>query len=200
VICRHLFLVFVAIILFSHAAANGQSSNVVIYGSEAPLRVGNWTLVSDSTAASGWRLSNPDAGVPKIQTPLSSPSNYVEFSFSPVAGIPYRLWIRGKAQGDSPYNDSVYVQFSGSVDSGGAPVYRINTTSATTINLEEYLDFTVRNWGWQDNGWGVNVLGPEIYFQSSGTQTLRIQQREDGISIDQIIVLLHQGFCGMTRL
>ncbi|HET6854716.1 MAG TPA: IPT/TIG domain-containing protein, partial [Pyrinomonadaceae bacterium] len=43
-------------------------------------------------------------------------------------------------------------------------------------------------WGWQDNGWGVGVFGPQIFFQSTGTHTIRIQGREDGVSIDQIVL------------
>jgi endonuclease/exonuclease/phosphatase family metal-dependent hydrolase len=46
----------------------------------------------------------------------------------------------------------------------------------------------LQGWGWQDDGWGINVLGPTISFQTTGTQTLRIQTREDGISIDQIVL------------
>src|SRR6185369_8295085 len=38
------------------------------------------------------------------------------------------------------------------------------------------------------NGWGVGVLGPLIRFQNTGTHTLRIQVREDGLSIDQIVL------------
>jgi hypothetical protein len=34
----------------------------------------------------------------------------------------------------------------------------------------------------------VNVLGPVIYFAATGTQTIRIQNREDGLSIDQIVL------------
>ena len=40
----------------------------------------------------------------------------------------------------------------------------------------------------QDNGWGVSTLGPLISFASSGVQTLRIQAREDGFRIDQIVL------------
>jgi endonuclease/exonuclease/phosphatase family metal-dependent hydrolase len=32
------------------------------------------------------------------------------------------------------------------------------------------------------------VLGPLVYFQSTGTQTIRVQSREDGFSIDQIVL------------
>jgi endonuclease/exonuclease/phosphatase family metal-dependent hydrolase len=96
--------------------------------------------------------------------------------------------MRAKAQSNSPYNDSWFVQFSGSVDAGGAAVYRIGTTSATTINLEDCSGCGLSGWGWQDNGWGTGVMGPLIYFQSSGAQTMRVQAREDGIFIDQMVL------------
>jgi hypothetical protein len=41
-------------------------------------------------------------------------------------------------------------------------------------------------WGWNDNLFGG--LGPLIYFASSGTQTIRVQLREDGLAIDQIVL------------
>ena len=41
-------------------------------------------------------------------------------------------------------------------------------------------------WGWEDTGYGG--MGPLIRFATSGVQTLRIQGREDGISIDQIVL------------
>ena len=45
-----------------------------------------------------------------------------------------------------------------------------------------------RGWGWQDNGWGVGVAGPPIYFARSGPQVIRVSTREDGFSIDQIVL------------
>jgi hypothetical protein len=32
------------------------------------------------------------------------------------------------------------------------------------------------------------ALGPQIYFATTGTHTIRIQAREDGLSIDQIVL------------
>jgi hypothetical protein len=46
----------------------------------------------------------------------------------------------------------------------------------------------VAGWGWQDNGYGVNVFGPPVTFTTSGVHTIRIQSREDGLSIDQIVL------------
>lgn len=168
--------------------AQTQTEDVVLYASQASVKVGSWTVVSDSTAAGGFKLSNPDAGAAKILTPKASPSSYFELNFYAQSGRAYRLWIRGRAQGDSSYNDSVYAQFSGSVTSGGSAVYRIGTTSAADVNLEDCFGCGLQGWGWQDNGWGVAVLGPQLYFQTTGTQTIRIQTREDGLSIDQVVL------------
>ena len=98
------------------------------------------------------------------------------------------MWIRAKAQNDYWGNDSVWIQFSDSVNSSGAPVFRTGTTSGTEINLEDCSGCGVSSWGWQDNGWGVGVFGPQIFFQSTGSHTIRVQAREDGVSIDQIVL------------
>jgi hypothetical protein len=162
--------------------------DVVLYASEATVKVGAWSPVADVTAAGGARLNNPNAGAARIEPPLASPANYFEMSFTAQAGQPYRLWLRGKAYNDSGYNDSIYAQFDKSVTSSGAAVYRIGTTSGTWVNLEEINGAGVQGWGWQDNGFGTGVFGPLIYFSTSGTQTIRVQVREDGFSIDQIVL------------
>ncbi|HUE83077.1 MAG TPA: endonuclease/exonuclease/phosphatase family protein [Pyrinomonadaceae bacterium] len=183
---RILFYAFIPVIVLLGSIRLSLAQEVVLYASQAPVKVGNWSSVSDSTAAGGARLTNPDAGLAKITTPAANPSSYAEFTFSASSGKAYRLWIRGKAQSNSPYNDSIFVQFSGSVNSSGSAVYRIGTTSATEYNLEDCFGCGIQGWGWQDNGWGG--MGPEIYFQSTGSQTIRIQPREDGLSIDQIVL------------
>jgi hypothetical protein len=96
--------------------------------------------------------------------------------------------MRGRAQNDSWANDSVYVQFEGSVDATGAAISRIGTTSAYTVNLEDDANVGLAAWGWQDNGYGLNVLGPLVRFATSGTHTIRIQVREDGFRFDQIVL------------
>jgi hypothetical protein len=85
-------------------------------------------------------------------------------------------------------NDSAYVQFSDSVTSSGAPAYRIGTETAMAFTVEDCNHCGVSGWGWQDNGYGEGVLGPEIFFESGGTHTIRVQTREDGLSIDQIVL------------
>jgi len=163
------------------------AGTVIRYPAATASAHGNWRIVADATAAGGSRIEQPDAGAAKITTPPANPANYFEVTFTAEANTPYRLWLRGRAQADSYNNDSVYVQFSGSVTSTGAPINRIQTAEAATVVLEDCSGCGVAGWGWQDNGYGSGVFGPVMYF-TSGPQTMRIQGREDGISIDQIVL------------
>jgi hypothetical protein len=153
-----------------------------------PLQSSGWHSVTDATAADGVRLFNPDAGVAKLASALANPTQFFEFTFTADGQTDYRLWLRGKAQNDFWGNDSVFVQFSDSIDARDAATWRIGTTSSTTVNLEDCLNCGVKAWGWQDNGYGAGVLGPVVRFASSGTHTIRVQTREDGFSIDQIVL------------
>ncbi|MGB2714474.1 MAG: hypothetical protein WBC51_09875, partial [Vicinamibacterales bacterium] len=170
------------------APAPVTSDDIVLMGSASVTRVGRWTLVTDSTAVGSAAIHHPDAGAPKITTALANPLDYFELTFNAVAGVPYRLWLHGRADNDDWANDSVFVQFSDSVTSSSAPIYRIGTTSAADVNLESCSGCGVSGWMWQDNGYGKDVLGPAIYFATTGPQTMRVQTREDGLSIDQIVL------------
>ena len=163
------------------------AGDIVLHAHRATVMSGAWSLVGDATAAAGLRLANPNAGKPKLATPFASPVDYFELTFTPQAGRAYRLWIRAKAEDNAWTNDSVFVQFSSSQTAGGSGAYRIGTTSATTYSLEEASGAGVSGWGWQDNGYGYSVLGEALYF-SGDTETIRVQAREDGISIDQIVL------------
>ena len=143
--------------------------------------------MNDTSAAGGVRIANPDAGGAKLETALGSPRDYFEIPFTAEPGRGYHLWIRSKAQNDNWKNDSVFVQFSGSVTSSGSAKFRIGTTSAAMYTLEEGSGAGSSAWGWQDNGYGYGVLGETIYFTGTN-QMLRVQAREDGISIDQIVL------------
>jgi hypothetical protein len=164
------------------------SGDILLYASKAPVKAGAWQSQADSTAAGGARITNPDAARAKVTTPLASPADYFELTFTANANTPYQLWTRLRAQSNAWTNDSVHVQFSDSVNSSGSPIYRIGTTSSAQVNLEDCSGCGVSGWGWQDNGWGVNVSGARIVFATSGTHTIRVQPREDGVSIDQILL------------
>jgi hypothetical protein len=162
------------------------SREIVLYASDATAIAGTWSLVADTTAAGGSRLFNPDKGAAKLNTPFAAPANYFEMTFQAEAGVAYHLWVRGKAALDYWGNDSLMIQFSGSTDAVGTAKARIGTTSAFDVNLEDCSGCGISGWGWQDNGY--TVMGSDIYFAQSGAQTLRVQVKEDGFGIDQIVL------------
>jgi len=161
---------------------------IVLYASDATTVAGPWRLENDSTAAGGKRAWIPDASAPKVVTPLADPSGYIEFTFNADAGRGYRLWIRGKAERNDWQNDSAHIQFSWAVDAQGTGIYRIGTASAAQYMLESCGGCGVAEWGWEDHAWGDGVMAPLLYFSVSGPQKIRIQNREDGLSIDQIVL------------
>ena len=164
------------------------ANEIVLLAAEADTIAGNWVVKNDTTAAGGSRLQNANLGAPKVTPALPAPSHYFELTFTALAGRPYHLWLRGRAENNSWGNDSVHVQFDGSVDASGAATYRIGTTSSAEINLEDCSGCGLSGWAWQDNGYGTGVLGQPIYFSSTGPQRMRVQIREDGIGIDQVVL------------
>ena len=166
---------------------------VVLYAAGAPRRQGAFDVVQDATAADGEALRNLNANLPRTAAPLANPATYAELTFEAESGKPYHLWIRARATNDSTKNDSIWMQFSGTVTGlNGAPAYRIGTTSGAWLSLEEDNNVGVEGWGWTDNGFGMNVLGPDLWFDTTGPQTVRLQPREDGIVIDQIVLSASQ--------
>jgi hypothetical protein len=168
--------------------AGTTTDELVMYASDALVRIGAWNVVTDAEAANGTRLENPDNGAPKADGPSAAPLDYFELSFPAKAGQPYHLWLRGRAAGNSDANDSVYVQYSDSVTQSGAATWLIGSPSAQAVVLEDYAGAGLSQWGWQDNGFGADVLGPAVYFATTGLHTLRIQVREDGLSLDQVML------------
>ena len=164
---------------------------VVLHAARAPFLSGGWRVVSNSTAAGGAALRHPNANAPTISPPLANPRHYFEVDAYVEAGRDYRMWIRGRVDQNDSANDSVWVQFSDAVNIKGAPLYAIGSTGAALVTL---LDCTsscaLSGWGWQDNRTGTTpgLLGPVIRFGTTGVQTIRVQTREDGLTIDQIIL------------
>jgi hypothetical protein len=143
-------------------------------------------VVADPSAAGGARVANPDAGAAKLSAALANPANYIELTFQAQAGVAYHLWMRGKADKNAWANDSVFVQFSGSVDANGVPVNRIGTTGAATASIEDGTNAGLSGWGWADDSY--SGFGTAMYFVTTGTHTVRIQVREDGVSLDQLVL------------
>src|SRR5687767_8586324 len=176
-----------ALAVLQPSRAQSGSVDIVLRPGGGATVFGGWMVVSDSTAAGGSALRHPNAGAAKLTQALAQPVNYFQQTFTAEAGVPYRLWLRGRAQSNYWGNDSVFVQFDTSVEAGAAK-YRIGTSSALEVNLEDCSGCGLSGWGWQDTGWGAGVLGPEVTFASAGSQRIRIQTREDGFTIDQIVL------------
>jgi hypothetical protein len=151
---------------------------------------GAWTQVPDSSAWGSDRMQHPDAGAPKVVTALENPVNYFDVYFTADPTQTYKLWVRLRAQGDNAANDSIHVQFDGAVDASGTPVYQIGTTSSLAVNLEECSGCGDSGWGWRDERWGpgLNAAPVLLRFPAGGRQHLRIQTREDGVSVDEIVL------------
>jgi PKD repeat protein len=148
---------------------------------------GHWQRLADSSAAGGTALENPNAGAAKISPALANPANYFDATFSAKAGLAYHVWIRLRAQNNSMSNDSVHAQFNDALNASNAAYARIGTTNSAEFVLQNGPNASsIQGWGWTDNGWGT--LGPAVYFATSGTHTIRIQQREDGAIVDQIVI------------
>jgi phosphatidylserine/phosphatidylglycerophosphate/cardiolipin synthase-like enzyme len=165
------------------------ATTIVLWASNTPsgMRHGNWAPIADGSAAGGSALRNPDAGQSKISPALASPTNYFEQTFTVYGGVAYHLWVRLRADANSMGNDSVHVQFSGSIDSLGSPTWRIGSTSSAEVILQKGpSDPSISGWGWAENGW--DIFEPHVYFAADGVQTVRVQQREDGAIVDQIVL------------
>src|SRR5439155_4922136 len=67
-----------------------------------------------------------------------------------------------------------------------SPNYRIGTPSGAEFVLQDGTSGSISGWGWADNGFGN--FGPDIYFATTGTHTIRIQVRTDGTILDQIVL------------
>jgi hypothetical protein len=169
------------------AGGGGSATDVVLYAADVTTVKGTWTKVVDQTAAGGVKLSSPDNGIAALAAPESNPANYFEVPFSAVGGTRYRVWLRIHPINDLKWNDSAFVQFSDSVNISGNPVYRMGSAAGLMVNLWTCAECQTSGWGWQRNAYWLADTG-DVWFPNSGTHTLRVQIREDGIEIDQIVI------------
>jgi len=173
---------------FTPQSAPGPSE-VVIYAADVPSgsRFGSWSVAGDATAAAGLKLTTPNNGFETLNSALTTPAHYFEVTFNASAGTRYRLWLRLKAQNSDKYNDSVWAQFNDSVDQSGNAIYRTGTTAGLNVNMATCSTCVPAGWGWQNKAYWLPDTG-EVWFAASGLHTMRIQVREDGVELDQIVL------------
>ena len=163
------------------------AGDVVLYAPDFTTLRGNWATVPNATAAGGQMLSSADRGWSNTDAPLASPADYVEATFSAPSYTPYHVWVRLRATGDSKYNESVWVQFSDALDLNQKPIDAIGSTQALGVNLENCSGCGVSGWGWQDKAYWLQQPNV-VEFSSGTTHTIRVQTREDGVQIDQVVL------------
>jgi endonuclease/exonuclease/phosphatase family metal-dependent hydrolase len=166
---------------------SAAASDVVLYASDVTNIQGNWAKWSGSDAAGGQYMASVDYGWSTLNNPLPSPNDYFEASFNADAGTPYHVWLRLRAGANSKWNDSVWVQFSDALDPNGSGIYQIGSGSALLVNLEPCDNCGDSNWGWQDGAYWLSQV-TTLRFASSGSHTIRVQTREDGVQIDQMVL------------
>jgi hypothetical protein len=177
----------VCVVLTTLARLDASAPDVVLYASDAVNVSGNWSRATDATAASPQTLVSTDHGWSSPNAPLAAPADAFEFTFSAPAGTPYHVWLRLHASANSKFNDSVFVQFSDAVDPHGAALYPIGTTSGLFLNLQSCNGCALSGWGWIDGAYWLTQQ-TTVSFGQSGTHTLRIQTREDGVQLDEIVL------------
>jgi hypothetical protein len=175
------------LVLMQSAAARAQGSDIVLYAADATSLSGHWTRVADATAAGGQRLNTPDIGGAAASTPLAAPTHFVDFAFTASANVGYRVWLRLKAGANSKFNDSLFLQFSDAIDATGGPLYRTGTTNALLVNLQSCDGCALSGWGWLNGAYWFQQT-TTVRFATAGARTLRLQTREDGVQVDQIVL------------
>jgi hypothetical protein len=143
----------------------------------------------ESGSPDGVNLVTADIGYSSLERPLASPEHYVDVTFDARPGVPYTFWLRMRAANNSKWNDSVWVQFSDVLVNGSpAGTYRINTASGLLVNLATNSTASSLNgWGWANGAYWLTQPAT-VTFQNGGAHTMRIQLREDGVAVDQIVL------------
>jgi len=170
-------------------AAPTPAAEIVIYASDIPAGQlhGSWRAISDATSPNGLKLGTPDAAWSTLNSPLAAPTDYIDVTFDAEAGRPYTLWLRMRAINDNKYNDAVWAQFSDALVDN-APAYPMNSTSGLLVNLAtDVTAASLVGWGWQNGAYWLPQPAT-IAFAAGGPHTLRIQVREDGVQLDQIVL------------
>jgi len=174
--------IIVGLAILKAATPAFAAYDVMLYASDFTVIRGQWSVVAASTAAGGQALSSADQGWSTVDNPLAVPTHFVEAAFSAPANTAYHVRLRLRAASNSKYNDSVWVQFSDAVDVNASRVHAIGSTAGLLVNLENCAGCGVAGWGWHDTAYWLQQA-TVVSFASTGTHTIRIQTREDGVQI-----------------
>ena len=106
--------------------------------------------------------------------------------FTAKRSTAYYLWIRMRAQSNSNANDSIHVQFSDSVDA------RVSRRSGSGRRARPRcccrMDRAAARRGDGDGPTTAGISWSPSTLRADGAHVVRIQQREDGAEIDQVVL------------
>jgi PKD repeat protein len=175
--------------ILPRTAATIEPADIALRSGDVVRRSGHWRLVNDGTAAGGTRLKTPNDGWAIPNAAYATPTNSFDVRFTAIKGVRYRVWLRLSAAtgGGTSVNDSVWLQYSNAVDSSGAALAPLGSTKGVLVDGETCSGCALSGWGWKDGAYWTNKPGI-VTFTRTGTQTLRVQTREDGVRIDQVVI------------
>ena len=154
-----------------------SAREIVLYAADATTIAGTWSPIADASAAGNVRVWNRDAGAAKLAAPLASPANYFDLTFQADAGVAYHLWLRGKA--DKIPGRTILCSCS----SRSRWIARSGLCSASAPRLRRRSASKRRRTPACQAGAGGCVIRlacrARCIFAASGTQTIRIQVREE---------------------
>ena len=187
-VTRNAMALAVSALLFGAVSASAQS-DIVLQASKTSAKAGRWAVVSDSGAAGGAKIRHADGGAAKIDHGLREPGQLLRAhvlgdqgcSVPAVGARPGRRRRLGQR-----FGLRAVLRQRQLVGRRGLPHRHDVGDRSQPRGLQRLRPRAAGQW--QDNGWGHGVLGPVIYFATTGTQRMRVQTREDGLSIDRIIL------------
>src|SRR5437870_2540560 len=152
----------IGIVGLTRVGLRASANDIVLYASDVTAVQGNWARTASASGAGGQKMASTDYGWSTPYTPLASPNDFFEATFTAPSATPYHLWLRLRAVSDSKWNDSVWVQFS------DATQYQIGSTSALLVNLAtDSTGCSVNGWGCQDEAYWLQQSAT-VTFTTAG--------------------------------
>ena len=145
-----------------------------------------WSLRDDAGSAGGkvWvSASGRNWG-----TAQGNPA--VEFKFTAMKGLRYRLWMRMKCGANRAQQNALGYQLSDAVDANGADWMPVGGNRARILQFWTGDQTPERGWTCHDqyNAPNADISGLTFTFRTTGEKTLRVCIVEDGSGFDQIVI------------
>jgi hypothetical protein len=158
------------------------ASDVIVYASDlTDEALDELDFMDDPTSPGGTMIGLPNSGDELDPPPESDP--HATFDVPVQSGVPYRCWIHmkvGEPKGRSTAN-TIYVQFSKSVNDANQEVFRLSTNSYLTAQGPSQS-------GWTWVSCAAEASESLIYFEGDGQSKVRIQAGAEGVGFDQFLL------------